>query len=420
MLVKSARGILVLVILAALGVRLGWALTRPADNAAIDQLPDQREYLETARNYLAGEGLSFTDPRFVQRVQAFRTPGYPLFLAACRGNVRAARVAQAVIDTGTVLAAYLLAVRWLSPATGLLAALFVAFNPFLIYFSGLLLTETLFTALLAWGMVLLVSRSTWAWLAGGMALALSVLVRPGAIAMPVMLGVLAAIANRADGPAYHRKWPLPVGTTMLLLTIAALLPWASRNHRVVGRWIWTSTNEGITRYDGFNPDATGASDQAFVAAMPQLRRMSETERDRYLAEQAQQFIRENPRRAIELAGEKILRTWSPRPMSSEFSRPLYVAAALAFSLPFDLLVILGLLRPTGLRKSAKLFLLSPAVYLTVAAAASVGSLRYRIPAEVPMSVLSAAGATSLVSLLSSRSRVSEPIHSTTDVPADVP
>jgi len=34
----------------------------------------------------------------------------------------------------------------------------VAFNPFLIYFSGLLLTETLFTAMLAWGMALLCAR----------------------------------------------------------------------------------------------------------------------------------------------------------------------------------------------------------------------------------------------------------------------
>jgi len=29
---------------------------------------------------------------------------------------------------------------------------------------------------------------------------------------------------------------------------------------VLGRWIWTSTNAGFTAYDGFNPDATGASE----------------------------------------------------------------------------------------------------------------------------------------------------------------
>src|SRR5205823_4252176 len=221
-------------------------------------------------------------------------------------------------------------------------------------------------------------------------LALSVLVRPGALALPVLLGVLAAIVNRPTDPAYHRRWPLPVGTTLLLLTAAALLPWALRNHRVLGEWVWTSTNGGITSYDGFNPDATGASDQSFVAAMPQLRSMSETQRDHYLAEQAQQFVREHPREAVRLAGEKIARTWSPRPLSSEFSRPLYVAAALAYALPLDLLVILGLARGM-VPRTFKLFLLSPAIYLTVAAALSVGSLRYRVPAEVPMCVVGACG-----------------------------
>jgi len=387
-LVTGARRLLTLILLAALALRLGWVLTRPIDDAAIDQLPDQREYLEAARGYLAGEGLSFSDPRFNDRVYAYRTPGYPLFVAALRGNVRAVRTAQALIDTSIVLAAYLLALRWLPPAASTLAAALVAFNPFLIYFSGLVLTETLFTAMLAWGMVLILSRSTLVWLAGGVILALSVLVRPGAIAMPVMLGIVAALVNRGAGSAYHRRWPLPVGTTLLLLTLAALFPWAARNHRVLGEWIWTSTNGGITSYDGFNPDATGASDQSFVRAMPQLRGMSESQRDRYLTNQAQQFVREHPRDAIRLMGEKVLRTWSPRPLSSEFSLPLYVAAALAYALPLDLLVILGLARGT-LPRAAKLFLMAPAIYFTVAAALSVGSLRYRIPAEVPMCVVGA-------------------------------
>jgi hypothetical protein len=87
---------------------------------------------------------------------------------------------------------------------------------------------------------------------------------------------------------------------------------------------------------------------------------------------------------------------------------------LAYSIPFDLLVILGLFYDLRLRKTVKLLLLSPAVYLTVAAAASVGSLRYRIPAEVPMSVLAAAGLTTLFSKI--RDPESTPSHVSTDVP----
>jgi 4-amino-4-deoxy-L-arabinose transferase-like glycosyltransferase len=386
-------------LLAALAVRLAWVLTRPSDAATIEQLPDQREYLEVARSFLSGDGFSFTDPRFSQRVYAHRTPGYPLLIAACGANVTIVRIVQALLDVSTVLAIYLLARRWLPPDVCLFAAMLAAFNPFLVYFSGLLLTETLFTSMLAWGMLLITARKTIPWLLGGLVLALAVLVRPGAIGMPVLLGVLGAFAsapaNHDPAAAYQRRWPIPVGTTMLLLTLLVLLPWAIRNHRVVGRWVWTSTNDGITRYDGFNPDSAakdwpgrGESDQSFVRAMPQLLRMSETDRNDYLADLANQYIRERPLEAAKLAGAKVLRTWSPRPLSDAFSRPAFVAAALAYAIPFLLLFACGLVF-APLPGSVKLLLAAPAIYLTLTVALSVGSLRYRIPAEPPMAVIAA-------------------------------
>lgn len=399
----SHRILLAVILLAALSARLTWVLTRDVSPERIESLPDQREYLDVARSVRAGFGFGFTDPRFNQRVLAYRTPGYPLFVALCGANLRAVLVAQALLDTSSVLAAFLLARRWLPPHACLFAALLVALNPFLVYFCGLLLTETLFTAMLAWGMVLLTSARALPWLAGGAVLALSVLVRPGAAPLPVILGVLAQLAmNRRAEAAYHhhpppgqrgrslgwRRWSLPVGTTMLILTLLALLPWAIRNQRVLGRWVWTSTNAGITRYDGFNPNADGSSNQDFVKAMPHLRGMTETERNDYLTSAANEFIRARPRDAVRLAGSKIARTWSPRPLSSEFSRPLYVIAAVTYALPFFMLVAWGLSSPS-LTPSAKLFLLAPAVYLTAAVALSVGSLRYRIPAEVPMAVVAA-------------------------------
>jgi 4-amino-4-deoxy-L-arabinose transferase-like glycosyltransferase len=393
---------ILLVLLAALAVRLVWVLTRPIDDASLDQLPDQREYLETARSLRAGDGLTFTDLRFGERVLAYRTPGYPFFIALFGANVRTVRIAQALLDTSTVLATYLLARRWLPRPACLFAALLVAFNPFLIYFTGLILTETLFTALLAWGLFLLTSPRTIQWLTGGILLALCILVRPGAIGLPILLGILAALAT-----PHRRRWPLPVGTTMLLLMLIILAPWALRNHRIFGRWIWTSTNAGITSYDGFNPDATGASDQSFVQTMPQLRSMSETERNAYLSSAAKDFIREHPRQALQLAFTKIARTWSPRPLSDQFSRPIYVAAAMAYSIPFDLLIIAGLIYGP-LPRAVKLVLTAPAIYLTVAAALSVGSLRYRIPAEVPISIVAA----SVLALVRPRRAPSDP----TDVP----
>ena len=393
------RRYLLMLLAAALVVRLGWALSRPADAAAIDQLPDQREYLELARNLLRGEGLSFVDPRFGTASRAFRTPGYPAFLALCGGNVRVARAAQALVDTGTVFAAFLLARRWLPDAPSLAAALLVALNPFLVYFSGLLLTETLFTAMLAWAMVLLawpgavesVGRARLMWVGGVVLLALAVLVRPGAIGLPVGLALAGALLNRHATEAHRLGplWPLPVGATAMLVTVLILLPWAYRNARVVGHWVWTSTNAGFTAYDGFNPDADGSSDQRFVGEMPQLAKMDEVARSKYLTGRARDYTDANPHRVTELALAKIARMWSPKPLSDDFARPIYVAAALLYGVPFFLLVLAGFLSPS-LPATAKVFLLAPALYLTAVHAMSVGSLRYRVPAEVPMAVIAGA------------------------------
>lgn len=382
---------LAIILVFALVVRIGWVVVQPNDAEALARLPDQVGYLELAKNLLSGQGLVYYEPRFNENVRAMRLPGYPLFLAACGASPTIARCAQAVIDTLSVLGVYLLARRWLSEWPSLPAAMWVAANPFLIYFCGLILTETLFTAMLVWGMVLLAHRREF--VTGGIVLALSVLVRPSAMLLPLALGIAATFANRQRDAAYQsRRWPLPVGTTMLLLTGLVLLPWAYRNRVVLGQWLWTSTNDGLTAYDGFNPDATGASDQSFVERMPWLKypAMDELQRSRYLSERAGQFIRQHPRRSTELAAIKIARTWSPVPLSREYgTNPLYLAAGLIFGVPFLILFIVGL-RWAKPPKAAKAYLALPAVYFTVVHAASVGSLRYRIPVEAPMAVIVAA------------------------------
>jgi len=296
----------------------------------------------------------------------------------------------------------------------------VALNPFLVYFTALVLTETVFTAMLAWGMVLLLGRAdgtvadgaaadgaaplesgaTWRntalWLAGGLLLALAVLVRQSAVGLPVVLGIGAAFVNRGRGGPYHRRWPLPVGATMLLLTLLALLPWAHRNSRVLGEWVWTATNGGITLYDGFNPDATGASDQSFVALMPELRAMTESARSQHLSDLAKDYVRRQPLRAVELAAIKAGRTWSPMPLSAEYGSWKHRAVGLMYTVPLDVLVVIGLFRSPrrggALPWAAKVFLLLPAIYFTAVHMLSVGSLRYRIPAEPPMAVIAASAA----------------------------
>jgi hypothetical protein len=359
-----------LVLLVALTLRLAWIWTKPA---TLDtRLGDQFEYLELGRNLLQNHELKFFDNRFDQWAYAYRTPGYPVLIALCAAKVRVVQMVQAVADTSTVLGVFLLARRWLSDRASLVAAAITALNPFLIYFCARVLTETIFTTMLVWGMYLLTSRRWWF---GVVVLILSVTVRPSAIGLVLLLSL-------------WRNWK--VALTAAGAILVTLLPWAWRNahHPQLRAWIWTTTNGGITTYDGFHDGASGASDQnQFVERLrPQLFRLDEVERDQFLSQKAHEWIRSHPWESMRLALMKICRTWSPIPLSKEYGSRKYIAVGLLFSLPFDVLVILGLWKGSSPRK-AKVLLLIPAIYFTVIHALSVGSLRYRIPAEPPMSVL---------------------------------
>lgn len=393
---RAVKGGILWILLTGLIVRLAWGLSRPADVGALSALPDQLEYLKLGENLASGKGLSFYDPTVNDTLYAYRMPGYPLFVAACGAKVQIIRVVQSLLDVSSVFAIYLIARRWLGEAQGQLAGAIVALNPFLIFFSALVLSETMFVALLAWGMWLMLQEKWRTRLFGAILLVGSIYARPSAMGLPVMVGVLSALA-RVDGTWTGTKdrWRLPIGASMILLTVVMLLPWAMRNQYRVKSMIWTTTNSGFTAYDSFNPYADGSSSQKLFRRNHELGMTNEVGRSNYLSAMAWEYARQNPARVIQLAGQKLGRFWSPVPLSAEYgSNRMYWAVGLCYSVPLFVLTLVGLLT-ARVRLSVKLFLLAPAIYFTLVHAVFVGSLRYRIPAEAPMAVLGAAGASAL-------------------------
>ncbi len=368
----------------ALLVRVAWAVAQPRTPAAVDRLPDQREYLTLADGLLHHGSLRLDDARFGQTVVAYRLPGYPMLVAACDGSVLAVRLVQAAVDASTVLAVFLLARRLTGDAAvGLTAAAALAVDPLFVYFSGLVLTETAFAAALAWATVAAARRSTAATAA---LFVVAVYLRPTAL---VLAPPVVWLAMNGDGRRpYHWTGPLCV----TLLVPLALVPWAGRNLIRLGTPVWTTTNDGITFYDGFHDGATGASDQRFLAGWPALRSMTEVGRSRELSRLARRWVWEHPAALPALALRKAARGWSPVPLSRDFGRPLYRWAGGAYAVPFDLLCLAGL-ASRRLRVSAKLLLLAPAVVLTAVQVMTVGSIRYRMPAEAELAVLAGLGAT---------------------------
>ena len=396
------RRCLVLILVVGGVVRLGWAVFQ-SHTADVGRLPDQLEYLTLGRSLLHTGSLRLFDARFGQTVVAYRLPGYPALIAACGGSPRVVRLVQACIDLSTVGGVFVLARRVSGGVPdALLAAAVLAANPFYIYFSGLILTETTFAAAVVWSTV---AASRRAWPATLVLFVAAVYLRPTAL---ILAPVLVGLANWTGRRPYQGTAVITVVGAMCV----ALVPWAVRNKAVIGSSVWTTTNDGVTLYDGFHDGATGGSDQRFLAGLPGLRSMNEVDRSRELSRRARRWVAEHPKELIRLTLRKITRGWSPVPLSAEFGRPLFRWVGGGYAVPFDLLCLIGL-ASRRLAWRAKLLLVAPAVVLTGVQAITVGSIRYRMPAEAFGAVLAGVGAVDVWQLFR-RSPVE-----TTDAAADL-
>lgn len=362
----------------------------------------------------------YTPPRYVLRM-----PGFPLLLAVSISlfgpSLLAARLYLALLGTVACWLVYLLGKQLSGERTGIIACGLSAISPVYIVFGVEILSETAFAATLVLGLIAgerlfrlldesrgfsgrMIGQSL---LTGG-AIAAGVYMRPSWIlAAPIAAVLLTALSARR-GPA--------AGAGMLIVAgmVACLLPWGMRNQLVTGHFTLTTFWMGPSLYDGLNPQATGDSDMTFYDTDRLMERMSEYEVDQYYRRAAWEYAQQHPGRVLELAGEKLRRYWMPWPNAPQFSSPLAKLAVGSFFVPVAILAIWGVLcvlhgrcagapayadrgedSPIRRRRGAEIWsvaiLAGPILYFSAIHLVFVSSLRYRLPAEYPLLVLSAIG-----------------------------
>lgn len=383
----------VTIFLIALLLRAGWGTFRlaRADDLSALEFPDEEQYWLMAGSVSAGEGLQ-DELGF----RATRMPLYPVglsVLAATANGVIIAKVLHWVI--GAVAAALTAgaAAALFDRRVGLLAGLLTAFDPFLIFFSSLLLTETAFVAVLMalWWLIARIIRqgtkSLGRWVAVGLVAALCVYVRESSVGLVAVALGFTLVCRRFDRRAL-------LGAAIAAgFVVLALVPWAARNRRVVGEWCWLTTRAGISLYDGVGPQATGDSDLGNIKHMPAVRDLSEVEWNRYFMDESVKAIKSEPGRVVTLAGKKLARMWNPFPNVQTYQSPLVRAVAAIWTIPTFILAVVGALLLTikSGRQSVRtaIFLLLPALYLSALHSLFVGSVRYRLGAIPMVEILAA-------------------------------
>jgi 4-amino-4-deoxy-L-arabinose transferase-like glycosyltransferase len=387
---------------------------------------DTAIYRDLARTIVGGSPyvvMQWGTPHY-----ALRTPGYPLFLAACRevfgDNLLAARLVQAALGTVAVWLVAKLAASVLgdsgavggalapspqpSPARGegarggwilsrfsvpLVAAVLAAGHPYLVGLSALVLSEATFLPLMMaglWGLAVLwrdpgPSRPILVAVGTGLAMGAAILSRPSwALFVPTVL-VIWFVGSRREG-----RWKAARGALLISLATASVLaPWWVRNGRIFGRFVPTALWVGASLYDGIGPQANGASAMEFLDE-PDVRSLGEVEQDAVFRGRSLAFARAHPGRVVGLAAIKLGRFWSPWPNADTLQAPGVSVASALVTLPIFALIGLGAWDRRGDLR-ALVLLAGPLAYFCALHMVFVSSIRYRIPGELPAMGLAGVG-----------------------------
>lgn len=232
----------------ALTVRVLFLVAPPAP----EWKPDSQAYDMLAMGLLDGKG--YVNSR--GEATSWLPPGYPLFLAAVYWaigrNLDAVRLAQAILDATTCLIVYVLAFRIFGNRVALVAAGLATFSLGLLSAARLILTESLFTFLVALSVLMLhagLARPSRTALGGaGFALGLGTLTKGTLLLPTLLLGWVIWRASQGNTRVALERW-----TLVMLCFGLTLLPWTGRNYVVHQKFVPVSTQVGYLVYCGYHP-----------------------------------------------------------------------------------------------------------------------------------------------------------------------
>ena len=356
-----------------------------------------------ANDIAAGRG--FDEPfrwRFdhVLLPSAGHPPLYPLVLSAISAaggtGTLAHRLLGLPLGVVTIALVGLLGRRAGGERIGLIAAGLCAISPIMVAADGALMSETLYSPLIALVLLaawrLLERPAAWVAAATGAAIGLAALTRSeGLLLLPLLAW---PVALRSGGARRDRAIRLVLATAACLVVIA---PWTIRNLDAFGRLVPISNNDstviagancGLT-YHGPN---LGSWD---IGCISKRRLDNEAAQAAVWRSEGLRYARDHASRLPLVLLVRLARVWDlwqpRRQVLLDEGRQLRMSqAGVAF---FYLLAALGIAGALALRRRGQplLILLAPAVAICVAALVGYGIPRLRHGFEIPLMVLAAAG-----------------------------
>ncbi len=378
---------IILLFLFALLIRIGYVAFYPP--LPIDG--DAGAYLDLGINLFEGNGYARDGVE-----ETRRAPGYPFFLTSLfllfGKNLLFVKLLQALISTLTVVLIYSFARklfnRKVAACSGLLASFYFPF----VFYSGLILTETLYTFLLIVGFYILFSFKKTSAIISGIFFGFAALIRTESLL--IVLFVLFAIFLSTN----NKKKVLITGCLVLLFLFLIISPWSIRNYTLYNQFFLVNTQYGL--------DLVMATHSAFdykldTLSLPENLLASEeltpVEQARFYSNLAKKTLVESPFFYLKNSVRRFFKFWLgshtvalngfTESFSQSFKQKHYFVFFTKVSLIISntLLILLGLigfikfLRDEKFNGFQKALFISPIVSKVLIHTFTIGVSRFQIP-----------------------------------------
>lgn len=352
---------------------------------------------------LLADGMGFVDPFQLDLGNPGPSAGHPPLYTVLLGGVSwlggtstlAHRSAGLVLGALSIVLVGLLARRLGGDRLGLVAAGIAAVYPMFIAVDGALMSETLYTPLVA-----------------GVFLTALALLRTPRARLGLLLGALLGLAalTRSEALLFLPFLVLPLAFAVpwrhaalaVLACVLVLAPWTIRNAVQLDAFVPISTNDS-TVLAGANCDLTYRGPDLGlwnIGCISERREKQEAKQAAIWREEGLDYIREHPGRLVVVAGFRLLRIWDlwqPR-RAVLFAEGRHVRMQQAATATYYVLVLLALAGVAALwrtRRAEVLVLLSAVAVVCATAVTGYGITRLRHAVEVPLVVLAAVGVLAL-------------------------
>lgn len=269
----------------------------------------------------------------------------------------------------------------------------VLFYPFFIYYQGLLLSETIFNTFLIatfyfiykWYESKFVLNKSF--ILANIFLVASIYVKGTLSILPPILLTLFFLINH-----FNFKESIKVFSYSAILYALLMSPWWIRNYIVLDHFVPFTTSSGKVLYLGNNPsNKYGGCDMAVDVEREKFASIAkiddEIERNNAYKQEAVKFITENPSRFLELMILKLKRFYNVVPNAEKFSKGYYKWVTLfSYGTVFSLFLISIIAHIKYFKRLSAIYILF--LYYTILHMVFIASLRYRLPLEPFMILLS--------------------------------